>query len=101
MVATSVRNKERKYHSAAPSMGLLSTFRSETLPMGAVTAFVPVGEAAVDKESQKNIDELATMISVHVLELIATKMSGTSQEKVSVATNVNENGKIWNTATQL
>ena len=84
MTATSVRNKEHKYRSAAPSMSLLSAFRSEIQLTGAVTAFVPVGDAAVDKEIQKDIDDLATMISLHVLRLIATKMSGTSQVKISV-----------------
>ena len=90
IVTTSVRNKEHNHHSATSSMGLLSSVRREARLMGADTAFVPVGGAAADKEIQKNIDDLATMISVHVLELIVTKMSGTSQEKVSVATNVNE-----------
>ena len=90
IVTTSVRNKEHKYHGATPSMGLLSLIRREIRLTGADTAFVPVGGAAADKEIQKNIDDLELKISAHVLKLIVTKMSGTSQTKISVTINVNE-----------
>ena len=45
----------------------------KTRLLGAGTAFVPVGGAAVHKENQENIEDLADMISLHGVKIEGDK----------------------------